>query len=43
MTRQARTTSATSVYAILLGMNYQQVFDFETYIDSTDYEKIPDY
>ena len=44
MPRQAQTTSATSVYhAILRGVNKQQVFDFETYIHSTEYEKYPAY
>ena len=43
MPRQSRTTSATSVYAILRGMNKQHVFDFETYIQSTEYEIYPSY
>ena len=43
MPQQARTTSATSVYAILRDLNKQQVFDFETYIDSSEYEKYPEY
>ena len=29
-------------HAILRGVNKRQVFDFETYIDSTEYEKYPE-
>lgn len=43
MPRQARKTSATSVYAILRDLNKQQVFVFETYIHSKEYEKHPDH
>ena len=44
MPRQARTISATNVYhAILRGVNKQQVFDFETNIDSTEHGKSPEY